>query len=292
MSRSKRSICLPYGVSSFLIIQWPKSYDIQCFFHLFIVLTLLRNVTVTPYPSTDENVLLSNLIHSQVTSRTFYFSHYLKIQFWNIVQLDKSRDLLHSIYFQKMTTYSFKAQKISPPLLKRFWKSPWWLHSKLWNPAGWLAPVVSLGERKTKSQFMETGLWCWCLSKYFLWLFCWKWPLKPPFYIWILKIHLLKKKLQQCFTLVWKGEGNTLKSILVLCLCFVSCRINGNKRFPQENKSYKSKANDQSPLLFSCYDSGASPGVDKSLAVVIWILFHSHLDTFTSNFYLSVLTIQ
>lgn len=111
MSRCKRSICLPYGVSSFLIIQWPKSYNIQCFFHLFIVLALLKNVTVTPHPSTDENVLLSNLIHSQVTYRTFYYSHYLKIQFWNIMQLDRSRDLLHSIYLLKRQYILLKLKK-------------------------------------------------------------------------------------------------------------------------------------------------------------------------------------
>lgn len=116
-SGCKRSICLPYGVSSFLIIQGPKSYDIQCFFHLFIILALLKNVTVTPHPSTDENVLLSNLIHSQVTYRTFHFSHYLKIQFWNIMQLDKSRDLQHSIYFQKWQHVLSKLRKY---LLKCF----------------------------------------------------------------------------------------------------------------------------------------------------------------------------
>lgn len=52
-------------------------------------------------------------------------------------------------------------------------------------------------------------------------------------------------------------------------MCFFSCGINGNKIFPQGNKSYKSKANDQSPLLFSCYVSGVFPGADKSLTVVI-----------------------
>lgn len=130
------------------------------------------------------------------------------------MKLDKSRYLLQSIYLKKrqdilskLKNYLQFLQNVSKKELDDFTESS---GIKLVDLSGWLAPLVNLGKRKTKSQFMQTELWCWCLSNYFLWgFFLLKATLENHSYIWILKIHLLKKKLQKCFTFGRKREKNT-----------------------------------------------------------------------------------
>lgn len=118
MSGCKQSICLPYGISSFLIIQPPKSWDEQCFIYCSC-LRMSQWLLILQQP--DENVLLSNLIRSQVTFRTFcLFFPLLKNPVLKHHEAWQKHVSPTFYVFSKKTTYSFKAQKISPVLLKCF----------------------------------------------------------------------------------------------------------------------------------------------------------------------------